>query len=228
MAEQGQRGLQIESVGGAPYVLANFFGYDLNTVFRYGSLEINAAGAGAIASIVALSGFVLLGWLGYARLRGRLERVPAGDIALAVVLISIATSRVFSPQYMVWVAGIGAFAMLDSRTRMKPVLWLVMFTAIFGQLVYPIYYGSMIDGTWQGTLFQITRIVLLVTATTWATVCVLRPKLYDDHPATTSTPDIVVSVVDTPSAVTEPRATADESVLPNQQRTDQQPRDQVG
>lgn len=180
LSEQGQRGLQIESVGGAPYVLANFFGYDLTTMFRYGSLEINAAGAGAIASGVALTGFVLLGWLGYARLRGRLERVPAGDIALAIVLISIATSRVFSPQYMVWVAGIGAFAMLDARTRMKPVLWLVMLTAVFGQLVYPIYYGSMIDGTWQGVLFQITRIVLLVTATVWATVSVLRPNLYPE------------------------------------------------
>ena len=70
--------------------------------------------------------------------------------------------------------------MLDARTRMKPVLWLVMLTAVFGQLVYPIYYGSMIDGTWQGVLFQITRIVLLVTATVWATVSVLRPNLYPE------------------------------------------------
>lgn len=178
LAEQGQRGLQIESVGGMPYVLANFFGYDLDTIFRYGSLEINAAGAGAIATVVALSGFVLLAWLGYARLRGALERVPAGDIALAVVLISIATSRVFSPQYMVWVAGIGAFAMLDSRTRMRPVMWLALGTAIFGQLVYPVYYGSMIDGTWQGVFCQVARIVLLVTATVWATANVLRPNKY--------------------------------------------------
>lgn len=180
LTEQGERGLQIESVGGAPYVLANFFGYDLETIFRYGSLEINAAGAGAIASFVALAGFALLAWLGYARLRGRLERVPAGDIALAIVLISIATSRVFSPQYMIWVAGIGAFAMLSNRTRMRPVMWLVCLTAVFGQLVYPIFYGSMVDGTWQGVIFQITRIVLLVTATVWATVNVLRPSRYRD------------------------------------------------
>lgn len=184
LAEQGQRGLQIESVGGMPYVLANFFGYDLTTMFRYGSLEINAAGAGAIASLVAISGFVLLGWLGYARLRGRLERVPAGDIALAVVLISIATSRVFSPQYMVWVAGIAAFTMLDRRTRMRPVMWLVLGTAIFGQLVYPVYYGSMIDGTWQGVFCQVARITLLVAATLWATVNVLRPDKYAPVPVT--------------------------------------------
>ncbi len=182
LAEQGQRGLQIESVGGMPYVLANFFGYDLATIFRYGSLEINAAGAGVVASFVALAGFALLAWLGFARLRGALERVPAGDIALAIVLISIATSRVFSPQYMVWVAGIGAFAMLDSRTRMRPVMWLVLFTAIFGQLVYPVYYGSMIDGTWQGVFCQVARVALLVTATIWATTNVLRPAKYDAVP----------------------------------------------
>ncbi|MGB3676871.1 MAG: glycosyltransferase family 87 protein [Candidatus Nanopelagicales bacterium] len=187
LSEQGQRGLQIESVGGMPYVLANFFGVEMTTIFRYGSLEISAAGAGAVASVVALSGFALLGWLGYARLRGKLERVPAGDIALAVVLISIATSRVFSPQYMVWVAGIGAFAMLDSRTRMRPVMWLVLFTAIFGQLVYPVYYGSMIDGTWQGVLAQVARISLLVVATVWATVNVLRPDRYEPEPTSTDT-----------------------------------------
>ena len=125
------------------------------------------------------------------------------------------------------VAGIGAFAMLDSRTRMKPVLWLVMFTAIFGQLVYPIYYGSMIDGTWQGTLFQITSHRPARDCDHMGDRLCAAPETLRRPPATTSTPDIVVSVVDTPSAVTEPRATADESALPIQQRTDQQPRDQV-
>ena len=223
LSEQGQRGLQIESVGGAPYVLANFFGYDLNTIFRYGSLEINAAGAGAIASFVALAGFVLLAWLGYARLRGRLDRVPAGDIALAIVLISIATSRVFSPQYMIWVGGIGAFAMLSSRTRMRPVMWLVFLTAIFGQLVYPIFYGSMVDGTWQGVLFQITRIVLLVTATVWATVNVLRPSRYDDP----STDDDAAHIISTVNLTTDDLPSEPQPKGADAAPGDRKPRDQV-
>lgn len=178
LSEQGQRGLQIESVGGLPFVIANFFGYELTTIFRYGSLEIDATGAGAMASLIAISGFVALAWLGFARLRGKMEAVPAGDVALAVVLISIATSRVFSPQYMIWVAGIGAFALLSSRSRMKPVVALLFATAICGQLVYPIYYGSMMDGTWQGVFFQTARIALLVTATVWATYMVARPHRF--------------------------------------------------
>lgn len=171
---QGSRGLQIESVGAAPYVLASWFGYDLPTIFRYGSLEIDATGAGLIASIVALAGFVAMGWIAYLRLRGKLERVSGADIALVLVLISIASSRVFSPQYMVWVLGIAAVCAIDPKSTMRPIIWLLGGVAFFGQLVYPFFYGAMMDGSWEGVLPQMARIGLLLTATIWATAKILR------------------------------------------------------
>lgn len=180
LSEQGQRGLQIESVGAAPYVLANFFGYDMVTVFRYGSLEVDATGAGTIASLVALAGFVAMGVVGYARLRGRLENVAGADVALLMVLISIASSRVFSPQYMVWVAGIAGVCMLSKKTRMKPIIGILIAVSVLGQLVYPLNYGSMIDGGWAGVTFQLARIALLVVATVWAFIRVMRPAASPD------------------------------------------------
>lgn len=175
MKEQGDRGLQIESVGGIVYVVGQYLGLDVETVFRYGSMEINATGAGFIASFVTIAGFVTLGVIAYARLRGRLENVAGADVALAVILVSIASSRVFSPQYMVWVAGIAGVCMLSRQTRMKPIIWLLMLVALFGQLVYPFTYGNMMTGGWYGVLFQSLRIGLLMVATVWAVVRIMRP-----------------------------------------------------
>jgi len=175
LAEQGERGLQIESVGGAPYVFANAFGYDMTTIFRYGSLEIDATGAGMVATIVALSGFVVMAVIGFARLRGRLEHVAGADIALVIVLISIASSRVFSPQYMVWVVGIAAVCLLDPKTRMRPIIWLCLPAAFFGQVIYPFFYGGMMDGAILGVTFQLLRIGFLLAATIWAVMKIFQP-----------------------------------------------------
>ena len=182
LSGQGARGLQIESVGAAPYVLASWFGYDLPTVFRYGSLEIDATGAGLIASIVALAGFVAMGWVAYLRLRGKLERVSGADIALVLVLISIASSRVFSPQYMVWVLGIAAVCAIDPKSTVRPIIWLLGGVALCGQLIYPFFYGAMMDGSWEGVLTQVTRIALLLIATVWAIVKVLRAAKEESKP----------------------------------------------
>ncbi len=175
LKEQGDRGLQIESVGGVFFVIGHLLGVNTTTSFRYGSMEIAATGAGAVASIVTVGGFVAMGSIVYLRLRGRLESVSGADVALTMILISIASSRVFSPQYMIWVIGIGAVCMMDSKTRMRTVVYLCIATAGVAQLVYPISYGNMVDGGWYGTLFQVIRIGLLMTATVWAYVRILKP-----------------------------------------------------
>lgn len=175
LTEQGERGLQIESVGGVPYVIANALGYDMTTIFRYGSVEIDATGAGLVATVIALSGFVAMAVVGFARLRGRLEHIAGADVALAIVLISIASSRVFSPQYMVWVVGIAAVCLLDPKTRMRPIIWLCLAAAIFGQLVYPLFYGGMMNGGIIGVTFQSARIGFLLAATIWAIIRIFQP-----------------------------------------------------
>lgn len=184
LKEQGDRGLQVESAGGIFYIIGGFLGVHLDTIFRYGSMEIDAAGAGIIASIVTLAGFVAMGVIAYWRLRGRLERVPGADIALTIVLISIASSRVFSPQYMVWVAGLAAVVMLNRNTLMKPVVWLMLPVALAGQFVYPFAYGNMITGGWYGVLAQTIRIGALMVGTIWAFVIIQRQTR-----ATTETED---------------------------------------
>jgi len=173
--QQAGRGLQVESTGGVIYVLGQLLGFHVEVDQRFGAAEFNVAGAGAIAALIAIIGLVALAGLAFARLRGRLELVAGADIALTIVLISIASSRVFSPQYMVWVAGVAAVCLLDGTTRMRPVIALMLPLALAGQYVYPFAYGNMLHGGWYGVLVQTLRIGLLLVATGWALMRVLQP-----------------------------------------------------
>ena len=168
VGEQRARGLQVESVAALPYNLAHAVGWVIATEYRFGAMEVDMAGASVLGMLVTLLGVAILIGLGAARLAGRLEDVPGADVVLAAVLVSVATSRVFSPQYAVWLAGVGAVALIDRRTRMRPVLALLAPMALVTQVIYPWGYGSLIGGGVLSVLLQTVRIGLLVTATVMA------------------------------------------------------------
>lgn len=174
LSEQGERGLQLESVGGLPYLIANTLGIRVAYAFRYGSQEIDMAGAREIGLLITVVGLLLMAAVLVARLLGRLEHVPPADVALAVVLVSVATSRVFSPQYAVWLLGIAAVALLDRATAMRPVVALLVPMALVAQVIYPWGYGSLMGGGVLSVTLQTVRIGLLVTATFLALRVVYR------------------------------------------------------
>ncbi len=174
LAEQGGRGIQIESVAGSYFIVAHRFGAPFASKYQHGSAEILAPGTPIAAIVVTVIGLILLAVIAYKRLRGRLETVPPADVALVLVLVSIATSRVFSPQFMIWVAGVGAVCLLDKRTRMRPVLLLAGLTTLFGQLVVAIGYPSLMAGNLFGSGLQLVRIVFLLAATAWGLIVILR------------------------------------------------------
>ncbi len=168
MSGQGERGLQVESVGAIGYVIALMAGFDIETVFRFGSIEVDAAGAGLVATAITFVGFAIIATVGWLRLTGRLERVAPADVALALVLVLIATSRVFSPQFMVWAAGIAAVCLLNRRTLMRPIAGLILLVCVLGQVVYPLGYKSLLTGGVTMGLVQTLRVSALVLATGWA------------------------------------------------------------
>lgn len=170
---QGLRGLQIESAGALPYVVANVATGDLVSVFRYGSMEIQAPGIELIAMVITAIGLLITLVIFIQRLRGKLEDARPADIALTVVLLWITSSRVFSPQYMIWAVGIAAVCLLDPKSKMRTVILLGLVTTIAGQLVFPLTYGDLMAGNLIGVFFQTVRIVSLVAATLLAVKIVL-------------------------------------------------------
>ena len=124
---QRDRGTEVESVGGLVFHLARHAGWPGRGDADYGSVEflgpdVAQVGVGALA----LSGLGL-GWLLLWRLRARtFTAATPYDAAFAAMLVFTATSRVISPQYMVWLIGIGAVCVTlrESVVRLPVLLML--------------------------------------------------------------------------------------------------------
>ncbi len=174
-SEQRARGLQIESLAALPFMIGHHFGWDRTFIYRYGAMEVEAQGAEFMAAAVTVTALVALGSFAVLRLTGRLDHAVPADIALVVVLVSMITSRVLSPQYLVWVAAIGAVCLLNPRTVMRPIVALLMPVALLGQILYPMHYNWLMSDTeLRGLVLQALRILLLVVAAVWGSWRLLR------------------------------------------------------
>ena len=98
-----------------------------------------------MASIVPLITLVLLAVVAIQRLRGALQDVSGADVALAAVLFSVATSRVFSGQYFIWLLGLAAVGLGDPRSRMRRTTALLVAAAAATQVVYPWLYSALLE-----------------------------------------------------------------------------------
>ncbi|MGW6457889.1 glycosyltransferase 87 family protein [Streptomyces sp. NPDC055078] len=165
LRQQGARGVQIESLGGTALQLAGRLGWPGEVVFRYGAFEF----AGPYVSTVALLSLVLSGlalcWLVLWRLRARRWN-PATpfDAAFAAVLLFTVTSRVISPQYLIWLLGLAAVCLTSRHTSQRPAALLMVPAAVLSALAFPLLYGEVVDGSALGSTVMLLRNGLLLTA----------------------------------------------------------------
>lgn len=174
LSNQQSRGLQVESVGALPYAVWSVLGNDVAIRYRYGSMQVDMAGAETVGLLVTAIGVIVLGGLLLARLVGRLEHAAPGDVALVVMLVSVATSRVYSPQFNVWLVGLAAVALLDSRSRLRAVVAVVVVVSILTQIVYPWSATQLTTGDTFTIIVQALRIVGLLVATALGLRAILR------------------------------------------------------
>jgi hypothetical protein len=172
---QTSRGLQVESIAATPFVLAKLFGANVEYPFRYGSLEVQATFAteiGFLLNLLTLNAFIILFVLNY---QNKLNYLNLFDKALVIVMISIALSRVFSPQFWVWIGGLAALALINKETKLKKVIVLLSISAFLTQLLYPGQYVQLLSGEFFATLLQISRVTLFVWALALGTKLLLKP-----------------------------------------------------
>jgi hypothetical protein len=163
---QSDRGLQIESLAALPLVWLHHFGVDgYESRFAFGAWEITGpsvpvmADAASIAFVIGLVFIGLMHW--------RLMKVDAGRrgvalTAVTLLLVSLVTNKVFSPQYVLWLlAVVVAASVLDAelwRPYVKPMLALAVLT----HLVFPLFYGDVLYGAWLGLIIMTVRDILLL------------------------------------------------------------------
>ena len=178
LTQQHDRGLEVESVLATPFLLARHLGYHGVIKNRYGSFEIIGPGIGSISRFCELLTLLGFCWLLWWRRRARLtpQRWSEGvyyDAALVAVLISIITSRVLSPQYLVWICGLVALCLaLTPLPRGGTVLagpcWLLMATISITQLEFPLLFSRLLKGNTTAAIILTCRNSMLVIATVWA------------------------------------------------------------
>jgi len=168
LGNQRARGLQVESTGALPYELWTLVGGRMHSGLEYGSYQVLMAGAQLLGTVLTLTGLALLALIAWWRLRGRLESVSPGDVAVTVVLVTVATSRVYSPQYNTWIIAVLAAALLSRRTRLRRVAVILAGVSLITQLVYPWFPYDLMDGNPPIVAVQCLRIIGLVVATVLA------------------------------------------------------------
>ncbi|WP_420033940.1 glycosyltransferase 87 family protein [Streptomyces sp. cg28] len=165
LSGQSGRGVQIESLGGTALMTARHFGWPGQVRYRYGAFEVvgphvELVAAGALAlTVVAFA--VLLWWR--TRARAWSEATPY-DAALCAVLMFTVTSRVISPQYLVWLLGLTAVCLTSRYTTQARVAPLILAAAALSSLTYPVLYADVLAGTWTGCAVTAARNALLAGA----------------------------------------------------------------
>jgi len=203
---QRERGLQIESLAAWPFLVAGLLGADVEVVYRYGAHELEAAGVQMVAGGLVVLTLALLGVVAVQRLRGVRDMLSGADVALAAVLFSVATSRVFSGQYFIWLLGLAAVTLGDPASRMRRTCTLLIAAGLATQLVYPWLYSALLAGNPVAVLVQSVRVGLTLAATLVALGVVLRPAAQIEGSQASESPTSGSASGSAPSSITRRRA----------------------
>ncbi|MGY1582549.1 glycosyltransferase 87 family protein [Streptomyces sp. MN13] len=163
---QRDRGTEVESLGALVFHVARHFGWDGEVLLNYGSVEF----LGPYVEVVSTAALALtgaaFGWLLLWRLLAvRFEADTLADAAFVAVLLFTTTSRVISPQYLVWLVGLAAVCLGFRASRMRLPAGLVLAACLATVLEFPVWFAHVVASDGLGVTLLAVRNGLLVAAT---------------------------------------------------------------
>ncbi|MFF3399139.1 glycosyltransferase 87 family protein [Streptomyces sp. NPDC002659] len=163
---QRERGTEIESLGALAFHVARHHGWDGQVLLNYGSVEFIGPHVSLVSALALALTAIALAWLLLWRLRAK-KFVPSTpcDAAFTAVLLFTTTSRVISPQYLIWLVGLAAAALVFRRSRMGLPAWLVLAAAGVTLLEFPVWFAHVVASDPLGVALLAVRNGLLVAAT---------------------------------------------------------------
>lgn len=165
LAFQRERGTEIESLGALVFHGARRFGWEGRVELHYGSLEFLGPYVPVVSTLALGLSVMAFGWLLLWRVRARefAAHTPA-DAAFTAVLLFTTTSRVISPQYLVWLVGLAAVCLVFRAGRMVLPAGLVLVAAGVTLLEFPLGFGHVVASDATGVSLLLVRNGLLVAA----------------------------------------------------------------
>ncbi|MGW4545616.1 glycosyltransferase 87 family protein [Streptomyces violaceorubidus] len=191
---QRERGVEVESLGSLVFHVARHFGWDGGVLLNYGSMEFLGPHVDTVGTVSLGLSAVAFGWLLLWRLRASRPAAPrfaahtAADAAFVAVLMFTVTSRVISPQYLVWLVGLGAVCRCFRASRMRVPVALVLVAAPVTLLDFPLLFADVVASTPLGVTLLFVRNGLLVTAALLGARALWRGPVRRAAPAPTGTP----------------------------------------
>ncbi|MFF5917083.1 glycosyltransferase 87 family protein [Streptomyces flavochromogenes] len=169
LSYQSERGTEVESLGAMVFHVARHFGWEGEARMNYGSMEflgpyVSWVSSGAMALTIAAFGWLAL-WRFKAR---RFSSSTTADAAFVAVLLFTLTSRVISPQYMIWLFGLAAVCLAYRSTSMRRPAHLVLWATAVTQFEYPVWFSHVTQSDPLGIAVLFLRNGLLVVAAFYA------------------------------------------------------------
>lgn len=172
---QRNRGTEVESVGSLVFHVARHFGWDGQVLLNYGSVEFLGPYVILVSSAALFLTGVAFGWLLLWRLMAtRFLPHTLADAAFVAVLMFTATSRVISPQYLVWLVGTAAVCLCFRGSRMRLPVGLVLAAAFVTVLEFPVWFQHVVMSDALGVTLLVLRNGLLLAAALLAAVRLWR------------------------------------------------------
>ncbi len=137
IAEQQDR-LQVESTGSTLLWLGTLIGFPVNIVFSFGSVNMASALGGVVSNLSEI--LFIAGYIYSIYLQWR-EKLDIVQTCIALLLVFIATGKVLSPQYLIWVIPLLAYSGAFDR------FWLIVWGSIslLTTIIYPYFYTRIFD-----------------------------------------------------------------------------------
>ena len=161
------KGVSVEAVVAYPFLAIREIAGTYGVTGQFGSWEVVGPGVAAIGSASTAVGIVVLALLFMLRFRGHLDHVPPGDIVLLGVLVFVATHKINSLQYGVWIAAMVAAALAYRNSRaLGPAVLLGGMLVVTSNTIW-VQFVPFISGNVLLLGFQGVRLSLLLAAAIW-------------------------------------------------------------
>ena len=202
---QSDRGLQVESLLATWVLLARLVSpgsWEAN-LSSANSWDFTGPGVGATIAVASFLEVAFGVWI--LVLIARMWRSRDADplavtlSAASMVALLLATNKVFSPQYMMWLAPVVAVAIGLGGSRVPP-WWgpILILTCAMTQFSYPVTYAWLYPGSadWHflaGTLLMVTRNGLVILLASSLSVAAWRSLTIDEVGPALVDPDFAVA-----------------------------------
>lgn len=174
---QSGRGIQVESTIAIFWLLQILFkipGADVVYDQAILTFQVTGFGVTEVASLMTLVQFGALAITIFLGFRAKRRGVDANTLFawmfLTATLDLLVFNKVGSPQYQLWVIGAAVFGVLAGTAKWKFVSVATIITSGISWLIFPIFYGSLLDGETMGVTLLILRNLGVVAILVYANI----------------------------------------------------------